>query len=43
MRLSGATCHSCTIVSETSCANFNHFLDRRLIMDEKFGFFKEII
>ena len=43
MRLSGATCHSCTIVSETSCANFNHFLDRRLIMDEKFGFFKEIV
>ena len=43
MRLSGATCHSCTILPETSCSSFNHFLDRRLIMDEKFGFFKDII
>ena len=43
MRLQGASCHSCSIVPETSCAFFNHFIDRRLIMDEDFGFFKELI
>ncbi|WP_061269695.1 DUF1998 domain-containing protein [Leptospira interrogans] len=31
--LNGATCHACSLVSETSCENFNLFLDRNFIVE----------
>ena len=38
-----AACHSCVMVSETSCEEFNHFLDRALIsgsvQDDSLSFF----
>lgn len=40
---SGASCHSCMLVPETSCEFFNKFLDRALLIgspeDETLGFF----
>lgn len=42
---SGASCHSCLLISETSCENFNKFLDRALIVgtpdDSSIGFFSQ--
>lgn len=35
-----AACHSCALLPETSCEEFNSFLDRALIVDKEFGFFK---
>ena len=34
-----AACYSCTLLPETSCEELNCFLDRRLLIDEEFGFF----
>jgi hypothetical protein len=34
-----AACYSCALLPETSCEEFNSFLDRALLIDEKFGFF----
>lgn len=36
-----AACFSCSLVSETSCEEFNLGLDRRVVIDPEFGFFKE--
>ena len=36
-----ASCFSCSLVSETSCEQRNLYLDRRMLIDEKFGFFKD--
>lgn len=33
-----AACFSCALLPETSCEEFNSFLDRRLLIDEYFGF-----
>lgn len=41
--LSKASCFSCTMVSETSCEHMNMALDRRALIDEEFGFFKDIL
>lgn len=41
--LNFASCFSCSLVSETSCEHRNIYLDRRILVDEKNGFFKEII
>lgn len=41
--LNRAACFSCTMVSETSCEQFNLGLDRRALVDEKFGYFKDLI
>ena len=41
--LNFAGCFSCALVSETSCELRNSYLDRRILVDEKFGFFKELI
>jgi hypothetical protein len=41
--LSLAACHACSLVSETSCVATNRILDRRLIVDEEFGFFAQLI
>ncbi len=35
-----AACFSCTLVPETSCEEFNCFLDRSLLIDNEYGFFK---
>lgn len=35
-----AACYSCALLPETSCEEFNSFLDRALLIDEKFGFFR---
>ena len=41
--LNFASCFSCSLVSETSCEHRNIYLDRRILVDEKNGFFKEIL
>ena len=38
-QLNLAACHSCTLISDTSCEINNVFLDRRLVIDESFGYF----
>lgn len=42
-QLNYAACFSCAMVSETSCEKRNVGLDRRILVDADFGFFKEII
>ena len=37
-----AACFACSLVSETSCEEFNLGLDRRILIDEDFGFFKNV-
>ncbi|ALI98085.1 DUF1998 domain-containing protein [Rufibacter tibetensis] len=39
-KLSGAACFSCADVSETSCEYQNLMLDRRILVDDLFGFFR---
>lgn len=45
--LNGAACHSCTMISETSCENGNRMLDRSLVVPldgrENLSFFKELV
>lgn len=36
-----AACYSCALLPDISCEMFNSFLDRRLLIDEDFGFFKK--
>lgn len=42
-----SACHACTLISETSCEEFNVLLDRALVVgtleDKNIGFFREII
>lgn len=38
--LNGAACYNCSHIPETSCELWNQYLDRRLLIDENFGFFK---
>jgi len=38
--LNYAACYSCLLISETSCEEFNSFLDRKILIDEDSGFFK---
>jgi hypothetical protein len=38
--LNMAACYSCSLLPETSCEEFNCFLDRALLIDTKNGFFK---
>ena len=38
-----AACFSCAMVSETSCEERNLGLDRRILVDGEFGYFKELI
>jgi hypothetical protein len=37
-----AACYSCALLPEPSCEEFNLFLDRRLLVDQKFGFWKSV-
>ena len=39
--LNFASCFSCSLVSETSCEHRNVYLDRRILVDEEYGFFKD--
>lgn len=41
-QLNLAACFSCCLVSETSCEKRNLGLDRRSLIDDDFGFFKDI-
>lgn len=41
--LNFASCFSCSLVSETSCEHRNIYLDRRILVDENNGFFKDIL
>jgi hypothetical protein len=41
--LNFASCFSCSLVSETSCEHRNIYLDRRILVDENNGFFKDVI
>lgn len=42
-QLNYAACFSCAMVSETSCEKRNVGLDRRILVDADFGFFKELV
>lgn len=42
-QLNKAACFSCCMVSETSCEHFNMGLDRRALVDENFGYFRDLI
>ena len=39
--LNMAACYSCTLVPENACEEFNSFLDRALLIDTDYGFFKK--
>lgn len=41
--LNFSSCFSCSLVSETSCEHRNVYLDRRILVDDDGGFFKEVI
>lgn len=38
--LNMAACYSCSLLPENSCEEFNSFLDRSLLIDDNYGFFK---
>lgn len=38
-----SACYSCSLLPETSCEQFNCFLDRRILIDDNYGFFKGIV
>lgn len=38
-----AACFSCSMVSETACESMNLGLDRRILVDEDFGYFKAMV
>ncbi len=35
---SSSVCYSCTLVPETTCEMFNHYLNRKMLYDENYGF-----
>jgi hypothetical protein len=37
-----SACYSCLLLPETSCENYNKKLDRNLLINEKYGFFKDL-
>lgn len=41
--LNWASCFGCTMVSETSCEHQNMGLDRRALVDDDYGFFKNLL
>ena len=38
-----AACFSCSLVAETACEAMNLGLDRRVLVDEEFGYFKQLL
>lgn len=41
--LNMAACYSCTLVPENACEEFNSFLDRSLLIDDEYGYFKDAL
>lgn len=41
--LNMSACFSCSLVSETACEELNLGLDRRVLVDKDFGFFKDLL
>ncbi|ONH61371.1 hypothetical protein CcI49_07270 [Frankia sp. CcI49] len=41
--LSLAACHACSLAPETSCEASNRLLDRGMVMNEEFGFFRDVL
>jgi len=37
-----SACFNCTLLPETSCEMFNSFLDRRILIDKEYGYFRNI-
>ncbi|GAB1452738.1 DUF1998 domain-containing protein [Draconibacterium sp.] len=37
-----SACFSCTLLPETSCEMFNCYLDRRILIDKDYGYFKNV-
>ncbi|AZQ58099.1 hypothetical protein EJ994_04480 [Maribacter sp. MJ134] len=37
-----SACFSCALLPETSCEMFNCYLDRRILIDKDYGYFKEL-
>lgn len=37
-----AACYSCCLLPETSCEEFNSYLDRSILIEDKFGFLNEV-
>ena len=37
-----AACYSCSLLPETSCEEYNSFLDRAILIDNEYGFFNKI-
>ena len=42
LRQNGSACFGCMMLPETSCENFNKMLDRKILVDNKFGMVREI-
>ncbi len=42
-QLNLSACHSCTLTPETSCELSNLYLDRKLLIDRNFGYFRNVI
>jgi len=38
-----ASCFSCSLVSETTCEEMNLGLDRKVLVDYEFGYFKDLL
>jgi hypothetical protein len=38
-----AACHTCCLLPETSCEQFNVFLDRQLLIHPDYGYFKKAV
>ena len=38
-----SACFSCSLVAETACEEMNLGLDRRILVDENFGYFYDLI
>ena len=37
-----SACFSCSLLPETSCEMFNNYLDRRILIDSVYGYFKSL-
>ena len=42
-KLNLSACFSCTLLPETSCEMFNSYLDRRILIDKEYGYFKDLL
>lgn len=38
-----AACYSCSLLPETSCEEFNSYLDRAILIDPKYGFYRNVL